>query len=453
LTSRIALGLGVVSLLSALAPSPCFAQAPERKIAEMELLLLGVSATVDPVNPVIPKNTDAGVRIVVTAGGRELSVAEAMAFFGPLFWVEGELSGSGLDETKTLSSRGTDTELSADPLLLPIPAFARSGDYELNNLRVMAGGRPVLEVQPRHVPVRVIEQVLVTSVTTRPLTLDEIRAKGIVLDSDDYYAFEFTLGLKLESKPVTLTFPVAFDHQGVPVPQYITPPAPPTREGLPLPTIIPILFEVDPGPGGSGGSERLPPLPSGGGEIRIPSVIIIPGNVGFLKQFFSAKLFVANGAPVGSGLSVRGVSGTIALPLGPDQVKGLNPKTGKNDDPLALPVLLRDGREIVQPETMPVRGVGPDGEPGTADDADTLAPSEQGEAEFLIRGEAEGFHTIDFDIRAVLDGLVTGPVKIKGKASGAVLVRNPYFDVSFTVPGIVRTGETFKVFVTLTNLS
>jgi hypothetical protein len=34
-----------------------------------------------------------------------------------------------------------------------------------------------------------------------------------------------------------------------------------------------------------------------------------------------------------------------------------------------------------------------------------------------------------------------------------VLVRNPYFDVSFTVPGVIRTGETFKIFVTLTNLS
>ena len=119
----------------------------------------------------------------------------------------------------------------------------------------MAGGRPVLEVQPRHVPVKVIEQVLVTSVTTRPLTLDEIRAKGIVLDSDDYYAFEFTLGLKLESKAVNITFPVAFDRQGVPVPQFIAPPPPPTREGIPLPTIIPVLFEMDEGEGDGGAGE------------------------------------------------------------------------------------------------------------------------------------------------------------------------------------------------------
>ena len=65
-----------------------------------------------------------------------------------------------------------------------------------------------------------------------------------------------------------------------------------------------------------------------------------------------------------------------------------------------------------------MRGVGPDGEPGTADDVASLRPGEQGEAEFLVRGEREGFHTIDFDIRAILEGLVTGPVRIKGKAQG-----------------------------------
>ena len=130
----------------------------------------------------------------------------------------------------------------------------------------MAGGRPVLEVQPQHVPVKVIEQVLVTSVKTRPLTLDEIRAKGIVLDSDDYYAFEFTLGLKLESKAVNITFPVVFDREGVPIPQFILPPPPPTRQAdlPPLPTIVPVLFEVDEGPEGP----RARPAPAADAERR-----------------------------------------------------------------------------------------------------------------------------------------------------------------------------------------
>src|SRR5262249_21808679 len=356
-----------------------------------------------------------------------------------------ELSGPGLTETQTLST----TLESPDPFVLRLPALPTSGDYDLSNLRIVsAQGQILLEVNPRHVTVKVIEQVLITSVKTRPLTLDEIRQKGIVLDSDDYFAFEFTLGLKLESKTVDISFPVAFDRNGVPVPQFLVPPPAPSREAdlPPLPAIVPVLFEVDDGgEGAGGGAVRLPTLPNGGGEVRIPGVVIIPGQVGYLKAFFSAKLFVANGAPVGSGLSLGDITGTIKLPLGQDQVEGVNPKTGMNDDPLSLPKVMRDGQEIKQPKTMPVKGVGPDGVPGTGDDVASLDPGEQAEAEFLLRGEFEGFHTIDFDIRAELDGLVTGPVRIKGKASGAVLVRNPFFDVTFTVPGVVRAGETFKV--------
>ena len=133
----------------------------------------------------------------------------------------------------------------------------------------MAGGRPVLDVQPQHVPVKVIDQVLVTSVKTRPLTLDEIREKGIVLDSDDYLGFEFTLGLKLESKPVNLTFPVVFDRQGVPVPQFITAAAAAHARGdVPAADDRPGPARSGPEgrPDGGRGPQRLPPLPSGGGE-------------------------------------------------------------------------------------------------------------------------------------------------------------------------------------------
>jgi len=65
----------------------------------------------------------------------------------------------------------------------------------------------------------------------------------------------------------------------------------------------------------------------------------------------------------------------------------------------------------------------------------------------------EGFQTINFDIAATLDGLPTGSVALKGTASGGVLVRNPYFNMTFTVPGVVRKGELFNVFATVTNTS
>ncbi len=325
---------------------PAFAQTTVyRKIGEMELRLLGVSATVDPLHPVVPKNIASAVRILVRAGGTELPLADALRFLGPGIQVKGDLSGPGLRETLSLPLIAAGEPAPADPFLLPIPGLSVSGNYTLTNLRIESEGRPVLDVTPQTVTVEVIEQVLVTSVKTRALTLDEIREKGIVLDSDDYLGFEFTLGLKLESQPVTLSFPVVFDRQGVPIPDPLTPPPAPARQGVPMPTMVPLLLEAfaDDGGAGEGGGQRLPITLPNGQPVRIPAVLVIPGNVGYLKQFFSAQLFVANGAPVGSGLTVRNVTGTVKLPPGADH------ELGTDDDPLALPDTVRGAQPVDPP--------------------------------------------------------------------------------------------------------
>lgn len=434
--------LGAGCAFAILASTPANAAAPFRKIGEMELRLAGISATVDPVNPVIPKNLVSGVRIVVTAGGAPLSAAQLQDFLGSAFEIRAVFSGPGTSGSMFLPQPGEAQP--ADPLLLLLPPQAIVGDYRLSNIQVVAANGTVLDVEPRTITVQIIDQVLVTSVKTRPLTLDEIREKGIILDSDAYLGFEFTLGLKLESTPVNFSFPVVFDRAGIPLPQALVPPPPPPRGSVaPLPTIVPMLLEAQAPPQADGTPGPRIPLTTPSGEpIRIPSVLVIPGNVGYLKQFFSAQLLVADGAPVGSGLSVHDVTGTIRLPFGADGAPG------GGDDPLALP----DTTRGAQDETLHVRSLGPDGEPGTGDDGDVLRPGEQGQAEFLIRGDREGFHTIDFDIAAVLEGLPTGPVNIAGKASGGVLVRNPYFDMTFTTPSVVRTDERFDVFITVTNI-
>ncbi|HSF38175.1 MAG TPA: hypothetical protein VLT87_00195, partial [Thermoanaerobaculia bacterium] len=406
-------------------------QPQPRKIGELELTIGGISATVTPANPVIPKNLQGGVRIVVRSGGTALTAEQVAQFLGGAFEVQGVYSGPGLPQA-------VDVTGSSDPLLVALPAVTESGDYMLSNLRLVVGGRTVLDVSPGAVPVEVIDQVLITSVETRALTLAEIQAKGIVLDSSDVLGFDFTIGLQLSSQVVNLTFPVVFDRQGVPIPQPLLPPAAPPRleMDLPeLPTIVPLLLKA-----ANGAALPQVRLPSGAmADVRIPSILVIPGNVGYLKQFFSAQLYVANGAPGGSNLSVHDVTGTVVLPSGADHVPG------NSDDPLSLPNTVRGP----QPMTMPVLGLGPDGTPSVL----SLDPGETGQAEFLIRGEKEGFHPIDFDIHATLEGLATGPVDITGRASGGVLVRNPYFDMSFTVPGVVRKGERFKVFATVTNIS
>ncbi|HEX2060055.1 MAG TPA: carboxypeptidase-like regulatory domain-containing protein, partial [Thermoanaerobaculia bacterium] len=411
-------------------------QLKPRKLGELELVLSGLSATVDPLKVTVPKNTASGVRISIRGGAGDATIAEAERLLGGPFVVEGDLAGPGLAAPVRLPQNDVPN---SDPLLVNIPPLPQSGNYTLSNLRITRNGATALDITPNRVDVEVIEQVLITSVTTRPLTLEEIRNKGIILDDDSYLGFEFTLGVALDSKAVDFTFPVVFDKRGVAVPQPLLPGSEPERAQMPpLTTIIPMLLSPDDG--------QMPSvrLPNGQTEeVRIPSVLVIPGNVGYLKQFFSAKLFVANGAPGTSNLTVRDVTGTIKLPPGADRV------INTADDPLMLP----DTTRGPQPKTMPVVAAGQDGLLGTGDDVVTFGPGAQGEAEFLLRGEKEGFHQIDFDIAATLDGLVTGPVTVTGSGSGGVLVRNPFFDMTFAVPAIVRRGEPFKMFVTVNNIS
>lgn len=406
-----------------------------RKLGELELLLSGLTATVDPVRVTVPKNTASGVRIFIRSGSTDVTLAEAERLLGGAFVVEGDLAGPGLPIPVRLPQTPP-----ADPLLVNIPPIPQSGLYTLSNLRITVNGATALDINPARVEVEVIEQVLITSVTTRPLTLDEIKARGIILDDDSYLGFEFTLGIALDSKRVDFSFPVVFDNRGVAVPQPLLPGGEPERATMPpLTTIVPMLLK----PSGDGDMPSVR-LPNGKmEEVRIPSVLVIPGNVGYLKQFFSAKLFVANGAPGSSNLSVHDVLGTIKLPAGADRV------AGTTDDPLMLP----DTTRGPQPLTMTIAATGADGLLGTADDVVSFRPGEQGEAEFLLRGEKEGFHQIDFDIEATLEGLVTGPVTVKGAGSGGVLVRNPFFDMTFTAPAVVRQGEAFKLYVTVNNIS
>ncbi len=182
----------LLALLASLWALPAHAEPTLRKIGEMELSLLGLSAGVDPEAPVVPKNVASAVRVVVRAGARELSASEVADFLGAGFEVRAELSGPGLTATLSLPDRDPGDPLPADPFLLHFPPLPTSGDYTLANVRIESGGRTVLDARPSNVPLKVIERVLVTSVKTRPLTLDEIVARGIDLaDAENY------LGLRL----------------------------------------------------------------------------------------------------------------------------------------------------------------------------------------------------------------------------------------------------------------
>jgi len=396
----------------------------EEKLTDFDFLLLGLGVRPEPEVQTVPRNTTSGLFVRIELSSSILLSVEPdllLSLLPPGLEVRGELVGPGLEAGIQLRA--------APGELLPIPPLETRGLYAVRDIRLVLDGEPYLRASPDVATVEVIDRVLVTQVTTRPLTLAEMRQKGILFGDDSFTGYNFQLALRLDSRQVTIDLPVVFDSEGVPVPQRSTGSIDISGPGLPALSagLTPVLMKpdvrgIDP--------EILAAIPS---DLRIPGLLVIPGDIGFLNQFFSALLIVANGAPLGSSLSVHSLQGEILLPDGEDGV------AGTSDDPLRLAVT--EGGPPAGIKVAAIRGPG----------GDRFEPGEQGQAEYLLEGRREGFHEIRFDIMGSLDGLPVGTIPIRGEARGGVLVRNRDFHLTFSVPATVRAQEEFTLYVTVTN--
>ena len=402
-------------------------------LATADFDLVGLAATTSPATQSVPKNTPTSVltSIQVPLGS---DAATIIAGLNPNYRVRGELTGPSFGAPLTLEA----------PLGQPIniPPLSQSGDHILQNLRVVdtgAEGQPVVaSVTPDACGIVVFERILISEVHVNELTPEQIRQAGITITDDSYQAFNFTLGLGTTSLGQTINIPVAFPPVGVnaPLPVVGTPTI--SAPGIDVPTVIPVLLktEGDGTPNNPGGAAPM----AGGEPVQIPGVIVFPGRVGFLHQFFEAILVVSNGAPGGTPLIVRNLHGKALLPN--------NGTPGDaTDDPLRIAATQTGGRV----SELDLHGLGPDGKYGTADDTTFFGPGQSGQATFLLEGLKEGLHQVNFDIEATLDGLPGGALKVKGEASGAVLVRDVSFAVSFTHPSVVRAGQEYDLSMTVYN--
>lgn len=347
-----------------------------------------------------------------------------------------------------------------EPLLFPPLHLA--GDYELNDIKLVDAvtGETLMEATPDRVPIRVFDEVLISRVTSRPLTLDEIQERGIVIDADNFKALEFEVGFVLDGARIPIKFPVVaptFTDSTEIIPQAELEARLAEAEAInrEIASELDLPAELD-------GSRlnfqiqgfNFQPVDVSGTDLRlrippIPALVVIPGNVGFLNQFFSVRIFTENGAPEGSDLSVVNVLAEMVLPPGPDRVSA-SEYSEPGDDPLRF---ARVGADAVIEPVQPIRRAGLDGELGTADDIGRLEPGESGQGEFLVEGLQEGLHVMDIQLTATLEGLAAGPVEIMGKAAGSVLVRNPRFSLAFSHPRTIRAGEPYTANVTILNTS
>ncbi|MCP5152800.1 MAG: Ig-like domain-containing protein [Ectothiorhodospiraceae bacterium] len=433
----------VVSALLALAQSSAHAQSP---LTNLTLDIVGARLVVEPPALVVPKNiaTQVNTRLELPAG----APAEALALVEDLAAgsrVVAELRGPGLDPVEVSARPG-------EPL--PVPAFALPGDYFMDRIRLERDGAVLLEGAPSTVPIQVIAEVLVSSVTTRPLSLDEIRARGVVIDESSFSAYNFSLGLRIDGREFRIELPAALPNRSRD--QFESERAQRLERLRLINTQLArqAVVELPPDlerPGLNFSIAAVPFFPAGGGDeggplFEVPpmaGLVVIPGDVAFLNQVFSVLTTVVNVAPDGSALVVRDVEAEITLPVGGDRV------ADSGDEPLALARIQGLGTMPVVPVVQP----GPDATLGTADDLPDLPPQSTGEAEFLVEGRAEGTHFVDIALRGVLHGLPSGPVEIEGSAAGAVLVRNPTFDITFAHPRTIRAGEPYDLFATLSNTS
>jgi hypothetical protein len=418
-------------------------------LTTLEYRVMGSALRVTPPVLSVPKGIAGSVLVQLNTGG-PAATANSLADGS---YIEATLRGPSFPARQLVGQPN-------QPLLLP--PLALVGDYQLDNIRLVdaATRETRMEAVPASVPVHVFDEVLISRVTSRPLTLEEIQDKGIYIDNSNFRAVEFEVGFVLDGK----TFPVRF-----PV---IAPTFTQSTEIIPAAELEKRLAEASILNQQISGAVELPPeleqsrlniqvqginfQPVEMGETDlalrvppIPALMVIPGNIGFLNQFFSVQIFTENGAPQGSGLSVFDIRAELKLPPGPDRIASTN-YDNPGDDPLRFARLGPD--RVVQPVQAVVRP-GPDGKAGTADDIGRLYPREAGEGEFLVEGLQEGLHVMDIELTGNLDGLAAGTVTIKGKAAGSVLVRNPRFSMAFSHPRTIRAGEPYDAFVTILNTS
>ncbi|MEE8523957.1 MAG: carboxypeptidase-like regulatory domain-containing protein [Thermoanaerobaculia bacterium] len=353
--------------------------------------------------------------------------------------VRGDLTGPEVDGVLVLET------VPDEPF--QIPRLRLEGDYLLDNIRLVQGEALLAYAEPRSAAV-LVTQVVVTSVRSRPLTLDEIRHFGLVIDDDSFTALNLTFGFGVDgSSVIEYNMPLIYRHYGpegrwesplasVPLPQFGEGTAPPSARFIP-PQLIPFEIELE--------YEELPEIPHGGcppenGECRtlfppgppLVGVILFPTDISLLHQFFSVVLMVQNGAPEADPLVLRDVVARIGLP------QGLRQSATEPPTPLGVPV--------------PVRVPGPDGELGTGDDLNFIVAQASGDAVFLVEGLKEGTHVVEFDVAGILEGLPGGRIqRVTGRARGAVIVRDPTLSVTITHPHTVRAQQEYSLFLTVSN--
>ncbi|NJN37449.1 MAG: hypothetical protein HC794_10920, partial [Nitrospiraceae bacterium] len=296
------LGLGSISVLALallmLSIVGIGVAAPARAdLGAGSLLIAGTRLTVSPESQTVPFDTPTIVETTLQGFDPERGTLPAD------LRVLGDLVGPEIPERLTLETRP------GEPFR--IPRLSLQGEYVLEDIRLVSrsgagatgatSDRLLAYAAPRSAVIRVT-QILITKVTSRALTLPEIRSRGIVISGDNFKAFDFTFGFTVEGRTINYDVPVIWRPHGEPPEILVGIESGSAPARFQPPQLAPFVLDLKP--------ENDDPMPQGGcldpsGDCSIPDpppvpgVILFPTDSSLLHQFFSVILMVQNGAPAG----------------------------------------------------------------------------------------------------------------------------------------------------------
>jgi hypothetical protein len=294
--------------------------AQQTPIGSGKLYVFGLGLSADPLQQTVPINMGLGVNTHLVFP----DIGVAPPVLPQDFVVQAELTGPGITTPILVTAKPGE--------MLVIPPLLQNGTYILDRIRLMSGDQVLLYAEPSAAFIKTLEKLLITQVTSRALSIDEIESLGITINPENFTAYTFTVGFATESGVVNIDIPVVIDMRNK---ENITDYTYGGGEGLGLTTTtslqIPNLSNLYVS-GFTIQADELyeDQIPPGVVVPTIEGAVVIPGNIAFLNQFFEVMLLVTNNAPSGTSLVVKDLTAEIFLPAGQDNI----PQT--NDDPLRI---------------------------------------------------------------------------------------------------------------------
>src|SRR5260221_7052493 len=256
------------------------------EVASANLNIIGMSLDVPDS---VSTGADISAVIQTTFGGKTNSDVPETGLT-----VVGELTGAALAAPVTVTARRGGR--------ITLPPLHEQGDYAVQNIRLVDGNGNFVQYANRTTTVVHVVGVLGTQVTITQLTPDDLRARGISIDSRNYDVYDYNFIFAINGQSVTIPYPVVIDrrtHEPVKPPSDAGFALPEPKPDGPPPRFQPPSvgsFMLDDDLGGDTSPDEQAPDPDGGKprpRPSIPAAVIIPTNFGVLHQFFAVVLNVS----------------------------------------------------------------------------------------------------------------------------------------------------------------